>query len=146
MENFAVFVATDFFRNAKCPIMLGRVARIRPVTVGVGGISSTPWNLSVVEALRPMPSKPEEEVEVPPIAPELAVGDRLEADRLLLRDRLPDASILDLRERRSGELAAPRFRPCLAQLGRAEQAADVVGAERGLCLMASPRGSSTPGL
>ena len=148
MVNFAVFVATDL-RNAKWPTMLGRVARIRPVTVGVGGISSTPWNLSAVEALRPMPSKPERKSRCHqsrrnspsvtasrPIASCFATASRI-------------AAILDLRERRRGELAALRLRPRFAQLRRAQQAADVVGAERGLGRLRHDGGSSgggTPGL
>ena len=140
MQNFAVFVAADF-RNAKWSTMFGRLARMRPVTVGVGGISSTPWNLSVVEALSPMPSKPERKSRCHqsrrnspsvtasrPIASCFATASRMRA-------------IFDLCERDGGELAALRFRPRFSQLGRAEQTADVVGAERAgrWDIMTSPR-------
>src|SRR6185503_17457007 len=58
-----------------------------------------------------------EEVEVPPVAAELAVGDRLEADRLLLRHDSPD------------RLLARPF--VLGHAGRAQQAAHLVCSERG---------------
>jgi hypothetical protein len=50
------------------------------------------------------------EIEVPPLAAELAVGDALQADRLLPGDDFADGFLIDL--------------------SRTQQAADVVGAER----------------
>src|SRR6266850_720260 len=65
-----------------------------------------------------------EEVDVPEGAAELAIGDRLEAGGFLHRDRFADAVVLDLPELRGF------FRAGLLQRGRAQQAADVVGAKR----------------
>jgi hypothetical protein len=64
------------------------------------------------------------EVEVPVVAPELAVGDRLQADRFLLRHRAADRRVLDRAQVRM---------LCFArggELGRPQQAADVVGVKR----------------
>src|SRR6266850_601583 len=65
-----------------------------------------------------------EEVDVPERAAELAIGDRLEAGGFLHRDRFADAVVLDLPE------LWGFFRAGLLQRGRAQQAADVVGAKR----------------
>src|SRR6266699_1057789 len=71
------------------------------------------------------------EVDVPPVAAELAVGDRLQADVLLQLDGVLDAFVLHGAQRRTVDLAllvsGARGMECL----RAQQAADVVGAERG---------------
>src|SRR5467141_961589 len=72
-----------------------------------------------------------DEVDVPPVAAELAVGDRLQADVLLQLDGFLDALVFHGTQRRMIDLALPvpgaRGMECL----RAQQAADVVGAERG---------------
>src|SRR2546426_8981516 len=72
-----------------------------------------------------------DEVDVPPVATELAVGDRLQADVFLQLDGLPDAFVFHGAQRRTVDLAllvpGARGMECL----RAQQAADVVGAERG---------------
>ncbi len=69
---------------------------------------------------------------MPPVAAKFTVGDRFESDRLLPLDGLPDRRILDLAQRLRGDLAALCPRPRLAQLRRAQQAADLVGAKRRL--------------
>jgi hypothetical protein len=63
-----------------------------------------------------------EEIEVPPVAAEFAVGDRGEADRLLSCDRLADRVLLER------AVIAPA---CLGEPARAQQAADMIGVERG---------------
>jgi hypothetical protein len=65
-------------------------------------------------------------------AAELAVGHRLEADRLLQRDRLSDAFVLDRAQRIGVDLAARVACAGVLQPRRSQQAADVLGAERGL--------------
>src|SRR5437667_444348 len=72
------------------------------------------------------------EVEVPEVAAVLAVGDGAQAERLLLRDGRADAAVFDVFELSRREGAGLRLRARLAQLGRAQQAADLVGPERGL--------------
>ena len=77
-----------------------------------------------------------EEVEVPPGAAELAVGDRLQADLLLLLDDALDLAVLDRLERVGADLAFGASAARLVQRGGTQQAADVVGAERRLCVHA----------
>src|SRR6185436_3010046 len=62
-------------------------------------------------------------VEVPPVAAELAVGDTLQADRLLLGDNGADRALL-----KRHVLFLARF----GEPGRAQEAAYVVGTERWL--------------
>ena len=72
-----------------------------------------------------------DEVHVPGRAAELAVGRRLQADVLLHRDHLGDGRVLDgpqLRRRRC--VPAAKSSRAASSSRRAEQAADVVGAER----------------
>ena len=73
-----------------------------------------------------------EEIEVPPGAAELAVGDRLEPDLLLLLDDALDLAVLDRLE--LGGVISPLARCSRASFsaGRTQQAADVIGAERRL--------------
>ena len=73
-----------------------------------------------------------EEIEMPPGAAELAVGDRLQADLLLLLDDALDLAVLDRLERGGVDLALGALRARLLQRGRTQQAADMVGAERRL--------------
>ena len=72
-----------------------------------------------------------DEVHVPGGAAELAVGGRLEADLLLHRDRAGDLLVLDRRQVSRGDPARGEVVTGLQQPLGAEQAADVVGAERG---------------
>ena len=71
-----------------------------------------------------------EEIEMPPGAAELAVGNRLEPGLLLLGDRALDLAVLDLGERVGVDLVARAFLARLLQCGGAQQTPDVVGAER----------------
>src|SRR5262245_50837056 len=73
---------------------------------------------------------PAEEVVVPEGAAKLAVGDRLEADVLLLTDDLRDLAVLDRLELLGGDLAALAPPARRFQGGGAQQAAHVIGAER----------------
>src|ERR1043166_8655634 len=69
------------------------------------------------------------EVEMPPGAAELAVGRELEAHLLLLSDDLLDFTVFDLGKLRIGDLLLGMLRARLLQRARAQQAADVIGAE-----------------
>ena len=69
-----------------------------------------------------------EEVEMPPGAAELAVGHRLQADRLLLRHHVADRPVLDLAELGRTDLPFGTRDPRLLQGGRTQQAADLIGA------------------
>ena len=71
-----------------------------------------------------------DEVHVPGGAAELAVGDRLQPGLLLHADDVPDRLVLGLREALVVEPAGGVRLARLEQLGRPQQAADVVGAER----------------
>src|SRR5262245_45520111 len=69
---------------------------------------------------------------MPPRAAELAVGDRAKADLFLFPDDALDLAVLDLLECFRADLALGTFLPRLLEGGRAQQAADMVGAERRL--------------
>ena len=73
-----------------------------------------------------------EEIEMPPGAAELAVGDRLQADLFLLLDDALDLAVFDRLERGGVDLALGALLARLLQRGRTQQAADMVGAERRL--------------
>jgi len=87
---------------------------MRPVTVGIGGCSAR------------------QKVEVPPVAPELAVGDALEPDRFLLDHRFADCGVLRGAQRIGARLAPPPARAGFGERRRTQQAADLVGAKRRL--------------
>jgi len=70
-----------------------------------------------------------QEVVVPVGAPVLAVGHRGEADGALAVDRRLDAAILDGAKRGAIDAALGVRGPRLTQLRRAQQAADMIGAE-----------------
>src|SRR6185295_9318602 len=70
-----------------------------------------------------------QEVDVPPVTAELAVGDRRDADRLLQRDHVADAAVLHCVELGRGDLAFLRLGARLMQLVRTQQTADVVRSE-----------------
>ena len=71
-----------------------------------------------------------EEIEMPPGAAELAVGHRLQPDRLLLRDDVADQPVLDGAKRVGADLALGPRGARLLELRRPQQAADLVGAKR----------------
>ena len=74
-----------------------------------------------------------QEIEMPPRAAKLAVGDRLQSGRLLLFDDVLDFAILDRLEFGGADLA---FGALLARgfpRRRPQQAADMIGAKRRLC-------------
>ncbi len=74
-----------------------------------------------------------EKIEMPPGAAEFAVGDRLQADLFLLLDDALDLAILDLLQLRPRVISPLAFlRARLVDRLRAQQAADMVGAERAL--------------
>ncbi len=66
---------------------------------------------------------------MPPVAPELAVGDGLEPHRFLQGHRLPDGAVLHRAQGRPIDLPPGGAGARLAQLGRTEQAPHVVGAK-----------------
>jgi hypothetical protein len=83
-----------------------------------------------------------EEIDVKVRPPELAVGDALEPDVFLQADDIGDRGVFDGAERRLPDLA---FLATLArgqQLRRAQEASDVIGAERRLRALA--HGELTP--
>src|SRR5262249_24505088 len=71
-----------------------------------------------------------EEVEVPPGAAELAVGCKLKAELLLLLDDLFDLAVLDRLELGGGDGALFALGARLLERRRAQEAADMIGAER----------------
>src|SRR5262245_62102142 len=73
------------------------------------------------------------EIVIPERAAEFAVGDALEPDRLLPADHLFDFAILDRAQRRAIDLAALALGARLLQRGRAQQAADMIGAKGRFC-------------
>src|SRR5262249_17894818 len=73
-----------------------------------------------------------EKIVVPERSPELAVGDRLQSDLLLLADHLLDLAVLDGRELLGSELAALALGACLLESGRPQETADVISAKRRL--------------
>ncbi len=70
-----------------------------------------------------------EEIGLPGRAAVFAVGDRLQAGRLLLADERADLVVLDQLERRGADLAALALLARHQEDGRAQQAADVIGPE-----------------
>ena len=73
--------------------------------------------------------QPLDEIGLPGRPAELAVGDRLQADGLLLADQGLDLAVLDVLQGIAIDFAARALATRLLQRGGAEQAADVVGAE-----------------
>ena len=69
------------------------------------------------------------EVEVPPGAAELAVGDASEPDLLLLADDFLDLGVLDRLQLGRADLAFVALGPGLLHWNRAQDAADVIGPE-----------------
>ena len=72
-----------------------------------------------------------EEIEMPPRAAEFAVGRELQADRGLLVHDLFDLQVLGLAQVVGRDLALLQFGARLLDARRPQQAADLVGAERG---------------
>ncbi len=104
---------------------------IRPVTRGASALVCTPANwMPWSSSTRVTPSSLPEEIVVPPGAPVLAIGDRLEADRLLLRDQFLDLGILDGPEAEGVERAGRVGGSRLLQRLRPQQRSHLVGAER----------------
>ena len=119
--------------NLKCSIIGWPEKPSLPVTC-------TP-SLRVVTAANAMPVsmtvalgavEAPEEIEMPPGAAELAVGDGLQADLLLLLDDALDLAVFDRLEVGGADLALGALCPRLLQRCGAQQAADMVGAERRL--------------
>jgi hypothetical protein len=75
-----------------------------------------------------------EEIEVEPLATELTVGDRSDSCRRQLRDHGCDLAILDLAQREGVELAGPEIGAGGVDRRCAQEAAHVVGPERGVDL------------
>jgi hypothetical protein len=73
-----------------------------------------------------------EKIVVPEGAAKFAVGDRRKSGLLLLANDRGDLAVLDRLELVGADLAALALRARVFERGRAQQAADVVGAERRL--------------
>src|SRR5262249_44795340 len=76
------------------------------------------------------PVERQQEVVLPGRAAVLAVGDRAQPNGLLLADDLLDLAVLDHLQRGSVDLAALALLAGGMERGRAQQTADVIGAER----------------
>src|SRR6202008_3803507 len=74
----------------------------------------------------------QQEIELPPRAAKLAVGDRLQSGRLLLFDDVLDLAILDRFEFGGADLAFGAFLARGFERRRPQQAADMIGAKRRL--------------
>src|SRR5258705_3297449 len=70
-----------------------------------------------------------EEIEVPPVAPELAVGDTLQADGFLLPDHVPNGLIFNFLQRFFFQRSFFPLGTRLGELPRSEKTADLVGAK-----------------
>ena len=70
-----------------------------------------------------------EEVDMEEGAAEFPVGDALQADGFLLPHHLGDAAVIDGAQRGGVDLAVEMLRARLREFGRAQVAADMVGAE-----------------
>jgi hypothetical protein len=70
-----------------------------------------------------------QEVQVPEVAPQLAVGHDGEAQRFLPGDARADAAVLDLAQGGEGKGAGASPGAGLVQLGRAQQAPDLFGSK-----------------
>src|SRR5690242_11293269 len=77
-----------------------------------------------------------EEIVVPPRAAELAVGHRLQANRFLLGNELADLRVLDRLEIHRADLPGQPLGARLLDRRAAQQAADLVSAERRLGALA----------
>ncbi len=97
------------------------------LALGVHAVELDRRRLDQIDALQAP-----EEIEMPPGAAELAVGGELEADLFLLLDDLLDRAVFDRLQRGIVDLALGVLLARLLQRRRAQQAADVIGAERRL--------------
>ena len=101
----------------------GRRLRVGALELRVEvGIALVALELDAVEA--------GEEVDVPPVAAELAVGDRRQAQVLLQLHDLADQAVFRLPELRGLRFPDAHLLTQLVQLVRAQKAADMVGPER----------------
>ena len=80
-----------------------------------------------------------QKIQVPPVAPELAVCQRVQADVVLALDRVADRSVLGFAQGLGVQLAALEGGAGGGQRGGPEQAADLVGAPRRACAYFSNR-------
>ncbi len=129
--NFAVCLVTDLQESESHPIMIGFEQPTLPVTVAIGGCSSVPPNFSARDRDDRDAVELAQEVDMPPVAAHLAVGDGPKPDRLLPGDDGADAVVLDLAQRIGGRPALLEESARFGERRGAEQAADVIGSERG---------------
>ena len=134
--SFGTLVVTVFCRNEKSSPKIVRETPSGPSTCSAAGVnSSSP--LLVEEPDRDVPGflrDPVElvdEVHVPRGAAELAVGRRAEPDVLLHRHGLADRVVLDRAQLGGVDPARGEVLARLKQVPRPQQAADMVGPERG---------------
>ena len=78
------------------------------------------------------PIEAADKIDVPPVAPELAIGDRLQSDRFLQGHDLADAFVFDRAERGAIDLSSRAAYARVLQLLRAQETPDVIGA-KGRC-------------
>src|SRR5688572_26422541 len=82
---------------------------------------------------------------MPPVPPELSVGDGLESDGFLKRDGLADASVFDGSKIRTPD-PLTRFQSCLQKFGRSQKAADMIGMKKQFLRYQISRSHSTTSL
>src|SRR5689334_8113664 len=105
--------------------MIGREQPSLPVTLAIVGTEREAGGSHELDAVELL-----QEIEVPEVAPEFTIGDRLQADLLLLAHGTLDGAVLDGLQLLGGEGAGFRLGARFAQLGRTKEAADVVGVKR----------------
>ena len=84
---------------------------------------------AVIGRVKRHSAEPAKEIEMPPGAAKLAIGGELEPDLLLLFNRVFDLAIFDRAQRLGGDFVARALLARRLERGRAQQAADVIGAK-----------------
>ena len=110
--------------------MIGPAQRTRPVTVGIGGTSSA-WNFTPAIGARPTPSSCLRKSRCQKsrrYSPSVTTGSPIASCFATARS---DQPVLDRAELAGRQGAGARLGTRPVQLGRPQEAADVLGAERG---------------
>ena len=146
--TLGVCLVTDF-RNLKSSSWIGRPCFTLPVTLSTGGAKPTSpflvWNCAVKPAWVSTPSSCSRKSMWKYVAAEFAVGDSFQAQVLLELHDVADGGVLDLAKVLLRDLALGQALAGIDDFPGAQEAADVVGAERrlGACAHASAPGSFT---
>ena len=127
MVIFGVAFATDA-RNSKSPTMIGFEHLDLADHRGDRWLVRGPAELQPRIRVNRDAVELRQEIEMPPVAAELAVGDRPQAERFLACDSVADRAFLELPQALPGEVPRPPLAAGARKLHRAQKAADVVGA------------------